>query len=328
MSALKKINTITLLLFIFFILNILNADLSPRGAGASPGDLVVKMTTVPDIGVTDSIAPHNDKSLPFGSIPVGGSAEQTVTVTNKGNADLLIGTITSPASPFRIPANLDNCSGQSLSPGARCTLKVRFEANTSGAFNGAFDIPSNDPDANTTRMNVSGTRLPSFTNNRPSAPTLVFPLEGETVSGPGVSFGYNRSSDPDGDSIGYTITVCEDANLSLGCITNQLVASAKNKGVNYAGFGLGFALVFGSILIGRSKGRRKTGFLISLMMVSGLLFVSCGSVEDKSGGGNPGADIIHTVRGLTRGQSYHWQVVADDGFGGTAHSENRSFSTL
>lgn len=283
------------------------------------------ITPTPDIEVTDSIAPDNDKSLPFGSIAVGESAEQTVTVMNKGNADLLIGTITSPAAPFRIPASLDHCSGQNVSPGTRCMLKVRFEASINGKFNGAFDIPSNDPDDDLIRVNVGGTRLSSAINALPSAPILVFPRDRKIMSGGDVSFGFNRSSDPDGDRIAYMITICEDANLSVGCTTNPVPAADNNKGVDYAMFG--FALVFGSILFGPSKVLRKFGIFMSVLMFASLFLSACGRIEDQSGGGNPSADMIHTVTGLTVGRSYLWQVRADDGFGGIAHSEKRSFTT-
>ena len=109
----------------------------------------------PDITVTDSVAPGDDLDVPFGSVTVGASSDQTVTVTNDGTADLVIGTVASPAAPFSILN--DTCSGQTLAPVASCTLTARFSPTAPGAANDTFDIPSNDPDEDPVTVQVSGT---------------------------------------------------------------------------------------------------------------------------------------------------------------------------
>jgi hypothetical protein len=91
----------------------------------------------------------------FGNLPVGTSADETVTVTNGGAADLTLGQITQPAAPFSIPN--DTCSNQTLTAAADCTLTVRFNPAAAGLFADSFDIPSNDPNTATAIVNVSGT---------------------------------------------------------------------------------------------------------------------------------------------------------------------------
>ncbi len=49
--------------------------------------------TKPEIIITDSVAPVSDLYIPFGNVSVGHFSTQTVTLTNDGNADLLIGNI-------------------------------------------------------------------------------------------------------------------------------------------------------------------------------------------------------------------------------------------
>lgn len=112
----------------------------------------------PDITVTDSVLPDDDLQVPFGDVTEGTSSDQTVTVTNDGNADLAVGNIAQAdllTAPFSILN--DTCSGQTLIPVESCTLTVRFSPTTTGTFNDSFDIPSNDPDEDPVAMNVSGT---------------------------------------------------------------------------------------------------------------------------------------------------------------------------
>jgi hypothetical protein len=120
--------------------------------------VVTGMVPEPNIFVTDSVNPNNDLQLPFGSVPQGGSADQTVTVTNTGNANLVIGTVASSnplAAPFSITA--DTCSGQTIVPSGTCTVAVRFSPTGNGSFSDSFSIPSNDPDTSTVTVSVSGT---------------------------------------------------------------------------------------------------------------------------------------------------------------------------
>ena len=91
----------------------------------------------------------------FGNLPVGTSADETVTVTNDGTADLTVGQITQPAAPFSVLN--DACSNQTLIPAADCTVTVRFNPAAAGLFADSFDIPSNDPNNASAIVNVSGT---------------------------------------------------------------------------------------------------------------------------------------------------------------------------
>jgi hypothetical protein len=83
--------------------------ISCGGGGGNGGGGTV---TVPNITVTDSVAPNNDLQVPFGSITQGNTSDQTVMITNSGNANLVISTIASAntlTAPFSISA--DTCSG-------------------------------------------------------------------------------------------------------------------------------------------------------------------------------------------------------------------------
>jgi subtilisin family serine protease len=93
-------------------------------------------------------------SVEFTNVVVGTGAKKTVTVQNSGNANLVIGTITSPSAPFQIIE--DQCSGTTLPFGASCTLTIRFSPDSAGTFTSSFDIPSNDSQKNPVITYLSG----------------------------------------------------------------------------------------------------------------------------------------------------------------------------
>jgi hypothetical protein len=112
---------------------------------------------VPDISVTDSVAPTTDLKVLFGSIAAGSLSPQTVSITNNGNADLVLGamgTVDPLGAPFAIKA--DTCSGQTLAPTTACTVTIEFAPVSLGAFADSFDIPSNDPDEASVAVSVNG----------------------------------------------------------------------------------------------------------------------------------------------------------------------------
>jgi len=125
-------------------------------------------TLWPAITVRDSIDPYDDLQVPFGSVTEGSLSEATVTIANDGDDSLIIGAVGTLEAPFSIET--DNCSQETLTPGASCTLAVRFEPTTTGTFNDSFDIPSDDPDEDPVTVNVSGTGTAECLDNLDCTP--------------------------------------------------------------------------------------------------------------------------------------------------------------
>ena len=137
----------------FGALLILAACGNGGGGGAGAG-----VVNTPDITVTDSVVSNIDLQVPFGTVRVGLLSDETVTITNDGTADLVIGAIASAdtlAAPFG--KLTDSCSNQTIALGGSCTLTVRFSPTAAVAYTDSFDIPSNDPDENPVTVSVSGT---------------------------------------------------------------------------------------------------------------------------------------------------------------------------
>lgn len=132
--------------------------LSARGRFISAGNPFVP---APDISVTDPEAPYKDNALDFGSIYEGYESQpQTITVSNNGQGDLVVGTL-GQDKPFGVAFVMvdDNCSGQTLSAGGNCTFGVSFTPPVTGTaevYHDSIDIPSNDPDENPITFSVSG----------------------------------------------------------------------------------------------------------------------------------------------------------------------------
>ncbi|RJQ49685.1 MAG: choice-of-anchor D domain-containing protein [Nitrospiraceae bacterium] len=299
---------------------------------------------VSDITVTDTAAPSGDLQIPFGDVTEGTASNKTVTISNSGNADLVIGTIAqanSIAAPFSIIN--DACSGQNIAPSGTCTFTVRFTPSASGAFNDTFDIPSNDLDENPVTMTISGTGLQSVVNNPPSLPQLVYPANGQNNLGTSVEFRWDKSTDPDGENVTYDLYVCTDEELTMGCNTGINIAYLKSNDIYYADMGTQWAVLFlfGFILAcaGFVRGRSKTSLLIIITCMVTALLISCGGGGGGGGGSGSIANTIptgdseinnentYTISALSAGTTYYWKVVAKDDTGAETSSPIWTFIT-
>ncbi|GAA5194116.1 hypothetical protein GCM10023322_57720 [Rugosimonospora acidiphila] len=105
-------------------------------------------------------------SLNFGSVPVGLTATQTLTVKNTGNLNVTITKASPPALPFVVNTPLPE--GQVLTPGDSVQIQVTFAPSAVGTFNGFYSISSDDghgshdiPVVGTATAPPSGSALPS-----------------------------------------------------------------------------------------------------------------------------------------------------------------------
>ncbi len=166
---------------------------------------------VPNISVTDSVPPTTDQLVPFGSATVGSTVNETVTVSNEGNADLVLGSVAvanALAAPFSIVS--DTCSGQTVAPAASCTLGVRFQPTSAGALSDSFDIPSNDAADPTVTVGVSGTGTAVSTPGI-SVTDDTLPEDDRLIPFGNVTEGTERIRT-------VTVTSVGDADLLLGAI--------------------------------------------------------------------------------------------------------------
>ncbi|QYZ67358.1 MAG: choice-of-anchor D domain-containing protein [Gammaproteobacteria bacterium (ex Lamellibrachia satsuma)] len=185
----------------------------------SRGNAYVFGTDAPIITVEDSVAPIDDQQIPFGDVAEFSALDKTVTARNDGSSDLTLGAIAQPGAldtPFSISA--DNCSSQILTPSSSCTLTVRFEPQSTGAFSDTFDIPSDDPNNNSVTLSLTGTGIGM------QVPDITVTDSVVPITDMQIAFGNVTQATSSDETV--TITNDGNADLTIGNIAtlNGLVA--------------------------------------------------------------------------------------------------------
>ena len=215
-------------------------------------------STYPDITVTPG-------SLNFGSVNVGSTSDQIITIRNDGSANLTIGTISSPASPFG--KIVDNCSGHVLAPSQSCTVSYRFSPTSVGTFNSNSSIPSNDPDENQVTITLSGTgSVVSETVSTPS--TLTGPTSGNI----GVNYAYSTGGSS--SNLGHTV----EYQFDWGDGTYSVWSTSTSASKSWSSI---------NIYLVRSRARCKDHIPAVSNWYSGLSVTISSSVETVSTPSNP-----------------------------------------
>lgn len=102
----------------------------------------------------------NPTLLDFANGLAGATYKQTITVTNKGLANLVIGSITPPTGAFSLSS--DTCSSATLGLLQTCTLEVTYAPVAAGSSGSVLIIPSNGESAATINVPMTGTAAASF----------------------------------------------------------------------------------------------------------------------------------------------------------------------
>ena len=126
---------------------VFTSDASTNYRGAFVDNIVLQKnvaTTTPAISLSSS-------SLSFGSINVGASSQQSLTVSNTGNAALNISSISSSSGAFAVSP-----TSFSVSAGGAQTVIVTFTPSVAGSYSGTITINHNASGSPTT-VSVTGT---------------------------------------------------------------------------------------------------------------------------------------------------------------------------
>jgi len=124
---------------------------------------VASSLTIPapliDISMTDS-------SIDFGSIPVGKTASKKMTITNRGDKDLMVSSIkltSGNIDSFAIDttAGNDSCGSltKTIAPDQSCSFSIVFTPKSAGTFEADVDIESNDSELPVITSNFVGATL-------------------------------------------------------------------------------------------------------------------------------------------------------------------------
>ncbi len=302
-----------------------------------PGERSLIVNIQGDITVTPT-------SLDFGNVAVGVTSPPTqeITVTNDGGTGTIItlGTLSSPSGPFTIGSTAtDECvSNQTLAAAESCKVTVEFNPTSTDELTVTFTIPSDDPDESVVNVSLkgAGVNLPT-TTPASDAPELVSPGNNATGVSPTLTFTWKSYEDASGiPAVEYKLFYCKQNDFSGsgdGCAgkTVDAVASLENnKGVYYyAGTGFGL-LLFGIVLTGGVRERKKILLLLAAMIItSSMLFVSCGGSDSTVNAGDAERSDYKTfavdLGSVSSGTSYYWGVTAVNAAGEQTPSALWSF---
>ena len=120
----------------------ISVTFTPHASGTASGAVTISDNAAGSpqsfalTGTTPAIASLSPSSLTFPATVIGSTATQTVTLTNKGGANMNITNLTY-ANRFSVPS--ENCLG-TLAGGASCQITVAFTPTASGPATGVLQI--------------------------------------------------------------------------------------------------------------------------------------------------------------------------------------------
>lgn len=107
-----------------------------------------------------TLATLSQESLDFGEFDVNQTSTQTFTLTNTGNGDLTLGSITvSGASESQFNIESDGCADRLLKPSESCTVEVAFSPTIPGIKIASLSILSRDQSVPLLTLPLSGNAL-------------------------------------------------------------------------------------------------------------------------------------------------------------------------
>ena len=115
--------------------------------------------------------------LGFGEVQVDDTLSLDLIMNNTTGSDIVVGTVSTPIGPYSKPS--DSCDSVTLHPGDTCTITIQFTPASVGTFYDAFQIPTDDPEAGTVTVALSGIGVTGGS----------FEQRGSSVPGPGATSG-------------------------------------------------------------------------------------------------------------------------------------------
>lgn len=172
--------------------------------------LSIKGCVVPGPAPTADID-VNPTAVPFGDTVIGETSSETITVTNKGNADLALGAVDIDGlTVFSVTE--DNCSDLTLASNASCDITVEFAPAEVADVSETLKIASNDEDEAIVDVVLSGEAV--------AAPVGEISLQPEGLAAAGLNFGQLMANAGSGTE---TVTV---ENTGKGPLTELVIANS------------------------------------------------------------------------------------------------------
>jgi hypothetical protein len=204
-----------------------NVVFAPASAGAVSGSLSLMSsvsTSASSFGLSGtgvaasySLTP-SPASVAFGSLTLGSSGSQNVTLTNSGNADVTISGVTGATGEFSASGV---SAGTMLTPNQTATLSVSFAPTTAGSASASISVASNATGSPTV-ISLSGTGAATGGAGGGTPPATGAPICGLEDDGKGHMPSDWASFTPP-SSVGGTYTdALGTASGGTGCVVKRL----------------------------------------------------------------------------------------------------------
>ena len=169
---------------------------------------------LPDIEVQHEV-------VDFGTVAIGDSATEYVTLANTGRADLLLGTLgQSGSGAFSLGFDPSN---QTVAPENELPLILTYTPTQDGGDNGTLNIPSNDPDEADTSITLIGNGGGSF-----EYPQAIIDCPGTSEPPVWVTLDGTDSFDPNGNEpLTYLWTLSDKPSYSQGELSDTITDTTR-----------------------------------------------------------------------------------------------------
>jgi hypothetical protein len=206
-----------------------------------------------------------------------------------------------------------------FTPSANLASNTQYTATIT---TGAKDLAGNAPAADYSWSFTTGSTL----NASPVSPVLISPANGQAGLSASIELRWKKSTDPDGDAVGYLVYSCADQTFA-GC-TPVTVASTKAPHIYLAGLGASSLLLLAGLSIGgRKKAVMFVFLLVTALVIAGTVITACSGGGGGDNGTPGGDEMSQIVSAPSAGTTYFWKVVARDGKSGVSSSEVWNFTT-
>lgn len=91
------------------------------------------------------------EAIDYGVIRKGSDGERTLTVSNKGNAPLVLSNCAGSCG-----CTVPTCPREPIMPNRSATISIKYDTNRSGPFSKMITIFSNDPQKTSTVVRITG----------------------------------------------------------------------------------------------------------------------------------------------------------------------------
>jgi len=293
----------------------INVVFNPSMLGAETGTLTVGSggTTltasltgngIPDLTITPAT------TLTFGSLDVGASATQTLTVSNSASGAVPVPGLVTTGD---YSASFSGC-GSALPAGKSCSIVVTFTPTASGIRPGTLTTNQTYPGAPST---LTGNGLDFTIVSSPTSGTVIAGLNSSTTVTvtPLAGFAANVKLSCATTASGSTCTVGPTAVVPEAAVNGavSITTTSQYTVIGYGGFGGGWLWLAGAgtgalLWIGRRRMSRLLRSGLTIVLLALLLGAASAGMTGCSGK-LPGKNAVFTAPG-----TYTYTVTATDGF--------------